>query len=106
MGNVQKLPVNAFMWVGNRSEFNEGFIKSYKEDSNEETFFGVDVQYPKMLHDLHHDLKYLPWKNNNIFSPISTIKKRVMHMNQALNHGWLLKKVHRMIKLNQKSWLN
>ena len=31
----QKLSANDFKWVENISEFNEGFIKSYDDESNE-----------------------------------------------------------------------
>ena len=31
----QKLPVNDFKWVENISEFDESFLKSYNEESNE-----------------------------------------------------------------------
>ena len=29
----------------------------------------------------------------------------IRHLNQALNHGLSLKKVHRVIKIDQKAWL-
>ena len=29
----------------------------------------------------------------------------MMKLNKALNHGLILKKAHRVIKFNQKSWL-
>ena len=50
----QKLPVNNFEWVKDNSQFNEDFIKNYSEQSD------VDVQYLEKLHDLHHDLPFLP----------------------------------------------
>ena len=39
----QKLPVNRFKWVGEISEFNENFIKSYNEKSNEGSCLEVDI---------------------------------------------------------------
>ena len=30
----------------------------------------------------------------------------IRNLKQALNHGLILKKVHRVIKFNQKTWLN
>ena len=36
------------------------------------------------------------------------IKKYITHirqLKQALNHGLIFKKLHRMIKFNQKAWL-
>ena len=35
----QKLPVNAFKWVEDLSQFNENFIKSYNENSDIGYFF-------------------------------------------------------------------
>ena len=29
----------------------------------------------------------------------------IKNLKQALNHWWILKKFHRMVKFNQKSWL-
>ena len=42
----QKLPVNNFESTEDTSQFNEDFIKSYTEESDERYFFEVDVQYP------------------------------------------------------------
>ena len=36
-------------------------------------------------------------KNENV--------KHIRNLKQALNHGLVLKKVHRVIKFNQKAWL-
>ena len=47
----QKLPVNDFKWVKDVSEFDEGFIKIYNEESNEGYFFEVDIQYLENLHN-------------------------------------------------------
>ena len=58
----QKLPVNGFKWVENTSQFDEDFIESYDEESDEEYFLKVDVQYPEKLHELHNDLPFLPEK--------------------------------------------
>ena len=40
-------------------KFNEDFIKNYDEDSDKGYIFGVNVEYPKNLHDLHSDLSFL-----------------------------------------------
>ena len=50
----QKLPVNNFEWIKDTSQFNEDFIKSYNEESDEGYFLEVDVQYPEKLHELHN----------------------------------------------------
>ena len=111
----QKLPVNDFKWVkkSRLSRFNETFIKNYDESSDKGYFLKVDIDYPKKLFDLHKDLPFLPERNkvNKIEKLICSIEdkeKYVMHikvLKQALNHGLVLKKVHRVIQFNQKDWL-
>ena len=43
----QNLPVNNFEWIEDTSQFNEDFIKSYSEESNEGYFLEVNVDYPE-----------------------------------------------------------
>ena len=103
---LQKLPVNNFEWIEDTFQFNEDFIKSYNEETNEGYFLEVDVQYPKNLHKLHNDLPLLPKriKIEKSLLQIYMIKVNML-FTQALNHGLVLKKVHRVIKFNQKIWL-
>ena len=98
----QKLPINGFKWVekSRLSRFNEIFINNYDENSDNGYFLEVDVDYPKKLFDLHKDLPCLPEikKVNKVKKLICNIEdkeKYVMHikvLNQALNHGLVLKK--------------
>ena len=57
---LQKFPVNNFEWIKNNSQFNEDFIKNYNEESDEEYFLEVDVQFTEKQHKLHNDLPFLP----------------------------------------------
>ena len=78
-----------------------------------DVFFEVDIDYLKELFNLHKDLPFLPEskKVNKVEKLICSIEdkeKYVMHikvLKQALNHGLVLKKVHRVIQFNQKDWL-
>ena len=109
----QKLPVDGFKWKKNISKFNEDFIKNYDEDSDKEYILEVDVEYPKNLHDLHSDLPFLPErmkinKCNKVVCNLHDTNNYVVHirsLKQALDHRVILKKVHRVIQLNQKPWL-
>ena len=56
----QKLPVNNMEWIKDTSQLNEDFIQNYSEESYEEYFIEVDVQYLEKLHELHTDLPFLP----------------------------------------------
>ena len=111
----QKLPVNGFKWVekSRLSRFNERFIKNYNENSDIGYFLKVDIDYSKELFNLHKDLSVLleGKKVNKCKKPICSIEgkeKYVVHiraLKQALNHGLTVKKVHRVIKFNQRAWL-
>ena len=107
----QKLPVNKFEWIKDTSHFNEEFIKSYDEESDEGYFLEADVQYLEKLHERRDDLPFVPERMK-----IETIEKLVANLRdkseyvvqtrnlrQALNHRLVLKKVHRLIKFNQNA---
>ena len=109
----QNRPVNKFQWIEDTSKFNKDSIKDYNEESDERYFLEVDVQYPEKLHKLHNDLPLLSERMK-----IKKVEKLVINLHdktgyvinirnlkQALNHGLILKKVHRVIKFNQKAWL-
>ena len=56
----QKLILNDFKWVEYILKFNENFIKSYDDESNEGYFYEADVQYPENLNNLLNELPFLP----------------------------------------------
>ena len=67
----------------------------------------------KKLHKLHNDLPILlerkkTKKIENLVTNLYEKNKYVIHiknLKQVLNHGLILKKVHGVIKFNQKDWL-
>ena len=95
------------------SKFNEEFIKNYDEDSDKGYILEVDVKYPKKLHGLHEDLPFLPermkiGKCEKLACNLYEKKNYVVHirsLKQALNHGLILKKVHRVIQFFQEALL-
>ena len=110
---IQPLPVDGFDWMEDLSKIDEHFIKNYGEDSDKGYILEVDAGYLKNLHDLHSDLPFLLKRMK-----IDKCKKLVFNLydkkdyfvhirslKQALNHGLLLKKVHRVIQFNQIAWL-
>ena len=56
----QNLPVNKFDWTKDASPFNEDLIIDSNEESNEEYFYEVDVQYLGKLVEVRNDLPLLP----------------------------------------------
>ena len=109
----QKLPVNSFGQVIKTTHFNEGFIESYNDESNERYFFEVDAQYPKKLHEIHNDLPFLQKraKIHKVEKRVAILhdkKEYVIHIidiKQALNQGVVFKKDHGLVKFNKKGWL-
>ena len=93
MAMSQKLPVNGFEWVEERSQSKEDFIKNYEEDINKGYFLEVDVEYPKNLFSLYSHLPLLPERNkikecNKLFCNIHDKENYVVQMRalkQALN---------------------
>ena len=113
MGNVPKITCKWFKWKDDLSRFNEDFIKNYNENSDVGYFLEVDVEYPKKLFGSHKDLPFLPERKKlekveKLVCSIEDKEKYVIHiraLKQALNHGLILKDVHRVIKFNQEAWL-
>ena len=107
----QKLPVNGFEWVKKLSKFDEHFIKNYDVNSDKGYFLEVDVEYPKDLFSIHSDLPFLPERKeiekcNKLIYDFHDKKNYVIKaLKQALNHGLILKEVHRVVQFNHKAWL-
>ena len=107
----QKLPVDGFEWVENLSTINEDFIKNYDEDSDVGYIIQADIEYQKKLQSLHSDLPFLPERMDvngckkliyNLYDKKNYVD-HIRSLKQALNHGLVLKKVHRVIKFNQRA---
>ena len=107
----QRLPVNHFKWIEDTSQFNEDFIKNYNEESDERYRLEVDIQYPEKLDKLHNDSPLLPerMKIEKVKKYVTNLHDKteyvidIKNLKQVLNHGFILKKVHRVIKFYQKS---
>ena len=93
------------------SKIDEPFIKNYNEDRNKGYILEADVEYPKNLHDLHSDLPFLPERmkihkyNKLVCNQYDKKDCCIRSLKQALNHGLIFKKVHRVIQFNRKAWL-
>ena len=106
----QNLPVGNFEWVSDVSRIDKDFIKNCDENSDIGYFLKVDIKYPKELHDLHGDLPFLPErmkinKCNKLVCNLYDKKNYVFYirtLKQALKHSLKLKKVHKILKFDQK----
>ena len=74
----------------------------------------VDVNYPKELHDSHHDLPFLceKFKVGGVEKLVPNLynkKNYVVHirvLKQALDHGLVLERVHKIIGFKQSDWMS
>ena len=95
------------------SKSSECFINGYDENSSKGYFLEVDVEHPKNLLNLHGDLPFLLERKkirkcNKLSCNIHDKENYVFDiraLKQALNHGLILKKVHKVIQFNQEVWL-
>ena len=100
----QPLPTGGFKWV---------MPDGITEHSDKGYLLEVDVKYPKEVHDLHNDLPFMCEKMeiNKVEKLVPNLydkKNYVIHiqvLNQALKHGLILERVHRMIEFDQSAWL-
>ena len=110
----QKLLYKDFEFCKDLRHVNQKFIKNYDDKlSEKEYILKMDIRYPKKLQDEQKDLPFLPEKikiNKQTKLTCSFYDKTiyVVHiklLQQALNHGLKLKKVHRVIQFNQSAWM-
>ena len=82
--NNWHVSLGGFKLVEETSEFNEDFIKSYKEDSDIGYFFEVFVQYLEEMLGLHHDLPSLSEKKigkfENLLAKFYDKKEYIIHI--------------------------
>ena len=103
-GGAQELKRTMDMMVGN-SNRGVGYVLE------------VDVKYPRELHDLHNDLPFMCEKIRvsrveKLVPNLHDKKKYVIHvkalkqaLKQALDHGLVVEKIHRVIQFKQSAWM-
>ena len=107
------MPVDGFEWIEDISKIDEDFMKNYDEDSDVGYFIKADIEYPKELHNKHSDLSFLPerMKVNNCKKLVCNLYDKedyvdhIRLLQQEFHHGLKIKKFHKVLKFNQRSWL-
>ena len=92
---LQNFLINNFEWIDDTSQFNEDFIKSYNEESDEGYFIKDGVQDPEKLHEFHNDLPFLPEKTK-----IEKVEKLVTNLHDKTEYS------HKKFKPGIKSRIN
>ena len=86
----------------------------YNKESDEWYFLEVDVQYVEKLHEIHNDLRLLTerMKIQKVEKLVANLNDKteyvigIRNLKKALNHGLVFKKLHKVIKFNQHTWIN
>ena len=126
----QPLPAGEFKWVDIENLKQEArelkrTIDMMVRNSNRGVGYvlEVDVKYPRELHDLHNDLPIMcekirvkgpavagasPSGVEKLVPNLHDKKKYVIHvkaLKQALDHGLVLERIHRVIQFKQSAWM-
>ena len=105
----QPLPTGGFKWV----DVNPNEISELATRTDKGYLLEVDVSYPKDLHDSHNDLPLIceRMEINGVEKLVPNLRDKksyVIHiqtLNQALQHGLRLDRIHRVIEFDQLPWL-
>ena len=105
----QPLPTGGFKWV----DVNPNEISELATRTDKGYILEVDVSYPKELHNQHNDLLFMceRMEINGVEKLVPNLRDKksyVIHiqaLNQALQHGLRLDRIHRAIEFDQSPWL-
>ena len=105
----QPHPTGRFRWV----DVKPNEIRKLAKREDKGYLLEVDVSYPKELHNSHNDLPFIceSMKINEVERLVPNLhnkKNYVIHiraLDQALNHGLVLGRIHRVIEFDQSAWM-
>ena len=109
---TQPLPYGGFEWVINVDDY---FNFDISNHSPVGYILEVDLDYPEEIHDSHSDLPFCSEHSKpsgsiqeKLLTTLLPKRKYVLHyrvLKQALVNGLKLKKIHRVLKFKQSTWL-
>ena len=109
---INNLPTHGFKWKKEEVFTPEKTDKLVKKDKGK-YLLGIDVEYPKELHEYHNELPFLVEKikivrEETLLPNLKDKKGYLVHiktLNQALKHGLKLRNVDRVIEFRQSRWM-
>ena len=110
----QPLPTGGFYWVEfDESKYLKWIVNELAKCEDRGYLLEVDVAYPRKLHDHHNNLPFMcgKMKINGVEKLVPDLcykRKYVIHikaLKQAIDHGLVLKKIHRAIEFKQSLWM-
>ena len=105
----QPLPAGGFKWV----DVNPNEISELATRTDKSYLLEVDVCHPKELHNSHNDLPFMceRMEINGVEKLVPNLRDKknyVFHiqaLNQVLQHGLRLDRIHQVIEFDQSPWL-
>ena len=105
----QPLPTGGFKWV----DVNPNEISELATRTDKGYLLEVDVSYPKELHNPHNHLPFMceRMEINGVEKLVSNLRDKknydihIQALNQALQQGLRLDRIHRAIEFDQSPWL-
>ena len=105
----QPLPTGEFKWIGLKSNK----ISELATRTDKGYILEVDVSYSRKLHNPHNDLPFMceRMEINGVEKLVPNLRDEnnyVIHiqaLNQVLQHGLRLDRIHRAIEFDQSPWL-
>ena len=105
----QPLPTGGFKWV----DVNHNEISELATRTDKGYLLEVNVSYPKELHNSHNDLPFMceRMEINGVEKLVPNLRDKknyVIHiqaLDQALQHGLRLDRIHRAVEFDQSPWL-
>ena len=105
----QPLPTGGFKWV----DVNLNEISELATRTDKGYLLEVDVSYPKELHNPHNELPFMceRMEINGVEKLVPNLRDKknyvilIQALNQALQHGLRLDRIHRVIEFDQSPWL-
>ncbi|KAB0790253.1 hypothetical protein PPYR_15409, partial [Photinus pyralis] len=113
---TQFLPQSDFVWL-TPEEIQNFNVFEISDESPIGYVLEVDLLYPEALHNLQNDMPYCPEsitppnsrsKYKKLIPNLNHKEKYVLHyrmLRQCLQHGLILKNIHRGVKFTQSPWL-
>ena len=107
------LPTGEFRWINCNNWDPKRLVDMFANERKYGYLLEVDVDYPKELHDLHNDIPFMcaKMKVNGVEKLIPKLynkRKYIVHiraLRQSIDHGLVLKKIHRCIRFRQSPWM-
>lgn len=132
---IQFLPYRGFRWMNDEEiqNLNTNWLLRQKDEQDNGYTLEVDIEYPSEYHDDHNDYPFLPEKRVISDAEVSPHTRKLAkkfnikpdttaklvptlyhkekyvcdyrNLKQAVEHGLVIKKIHRVLTYKQKPWL-